>query len=106
MKIKQTQIDAALQMALVHFDGADIRINTDFRSRWGYTAQFSVQGSKTALEEFELYLATSFVTSHLDNDVRAYALLKSIMDVRELRHEDENGLDETIFYYPQFELDN
>lgn len=104
MKIKQTQINAALQVTRENYDEEDIRISGEYRARWGRTSQFSVTGDKGALEEFELYLATSFVTPYLTDQVPAYALLKSIMDVRELRHEDTAGYDEVIFFYPQFEV--
>jgi hypothetical protein len=104
MKIQQSQINAARSLVLEHYDEGDIRLVTDFKSRWGYTSQIALVGAKSALEEFELYLAASFLTPFLDGEVQASDLIKSIMDIRELRHEDELGYDEVIFYYPQFEV--
>lgn len=104
MKIKQSQIEEALGLTLEHYDEDDIRLRNDYHGRWGYTAPVAVVGSKSALEEFELYLATLIITPYLDDEVEAYALIKAIMDVRELRHEDEVGRDDIVYFYPQFEL--
>lgn len=104
MKIKQAQIDAALQFTREHYGEEDIHVSGGYRTMWGIVSQFSVTGYKGALEEFELYLATSILTPYMDDEVQAYALLKSIMDVRELRREDPSGYDDVVFYYPQFEV--
>lgn len=106
MKITQKQLDKALELTLEHHDEDDISVPKDGYRRWGYNADVAVIGNKAALEEFELYLASTFVVKDIDEPVAAYNLINAVINVHELRHEDDYGRDDVVFYYPQFELDN
>ena len=103
MDIKKANLNAALEEIQNNYE---IELRPGYQGRFNNTAEVAVVGERQALEEFELVLAGYTVVDNLDfEEVDARELLNAIIDVRDMRREDNMGMD-MIFYYPHIAVED